>query len=57
MLSKSILHSRVRKWALALTEYSLTYKSLKSAKGQIVADFITDHLVIEPSLKGVSDQL
>lgn len=24
-LSKPILHSRVRKWALALTEYSLTY--------------------------------
>ena len=27
MLSKPILHSRVRKWALALIEYSLTYQS------------------------------
>jgi len=57
MLSKPILHNRVGKWALALTEYSLIYKSLKSVKGQIVADFIADHLVIEPSVKGASDQL
>jgi len=41
------LHSRVGKWALALTEYSLTYKSLKVVKGQIVADFITDHSIVE----------
>jgi len=57
MLSKSILHSRVGKWALALTKYSLTYQSLKSVKGQIVADFIADHSVIEPSLSGACDQL
>jgi hypothetical protein len=48
MLSKPILHSRVGKWALALTEYSLTYQSLKSVKGQIVAYFIADHSVEEP---------
>jgi hypothetical protein len=47
MLLKPILHSRIGKWALALTEYSLTYKPLKAVKGQIVADFITDHSVIE----------
>ncbi|XP_039686971.1 uncharacterized protein [Medicago truncatula] len=47
MLSKPILHSRVGKWALALTEYSLTYQSLKAVKGQIVADFIVDHSVDE----------
>ncbi|KAK2406377.1 hypothetical protein QL285_042113 [Trifolium repens] len=47
MLSKPILHSRIGKWALALTEYSLTYKPLKAVKGQIVADFIADHSVIE----------
>jgi len=56
MLSKPILHSRVGKWALALTKYSLTYQSLKSVKGQIVADFIADHSVIEPALKGACDQ-
>jgi len=47
MLSKPILHSRVAKWALTLTEYSLTYKSLKAVKGQIVADFIADHSIVE----------
>jgi hypothetical protein len=33
MLSKPILHSRIGKWALALTEYSLTYMPLKVVKG------------------------
>ncbi|XP_039686960.1 uncharacterized protein [Medicago truncatula] len=47
MLSKPILHSRFGKWALALTEYSLTYQSLKAVKGQIVADFIVDHSISE----------
>jgi ribonuclease HI/probable phosphoglycerate mutase len=47
MLSKPILHSRIGKWALALTEYSLTYKPLKAVKGQIVADFIADHSALE----------
>jgi len=56
MLSKPILHSRVGKWALALTKYSLTYQSLKSVRGQIVADFIAGHLVIDPPLKRVCDQ-
>jgi len=47
MLSKPILHSRVGKWPLALTEYSLTYQSLKSVKGQIVVNFIVDHSLVE----------
>jgi len=53
MLSKTVLHNRVGKWALALTEYSLTYQSLKSVKGQIVADFIVDHSVDEPLHGGI----
>ena len=53
MLSKPILHSRVGKWALALTEYSLTYQSLKTVKGQIVADFIADHSIEEPVTGGI----
>ena len=40
MLSKPIIHSRVGKWALTFTEYSLTYQSLKSIKGQIIADLL-----------------
>lgn len=47
MLSKPILHSRIGKWALALTEYPLTYCPLKEIKGQIIADFIVDHSVVE----------
>ncbi|CAJ2657404.1 unnamed protein product [Trifolium pratense] len=47
MLLKPILHSRIGKWALALTEYSLTYQPLRAVKGQIVADFLVDHSVVE----------
>jgi len=50
MLSKPILHSRVGKRAFTVTKYSLTYQSLKSVKGQIIADFIVDHSVVEESL-------
>jgi len=56
MLSKPILHSRVGKWALAFTEYSLTYQPLKSVKGQIVADFIADHSVVVEMLSFVENQ-
>ena len=56
MLSRLILHSRVGKWALALTEYSLTYEPLKYVKGQIVADFIADHSVVEVMLSFVENQ-
>jgi len=56
MLSKPILHSRVGKCALALTEYSLTYKSLKYVKDQIVADFIVDHSVVEEVLGFVEEK-
>lgn len=47
ILSKSILHSTIGKWALALTKYSLTYCPLKALNGQIIADFIVDHSVVK----------
>ena len=47
MLSKPILHSRIEKWALSLSEYSLTYQPLKAIKGQIIDDFIVDHSLVE----------
>ena len=53
MLSKPILHSRIGKWALALIEFSLTYMPLRAMKGQIVANFIVDHAIVEPSLNMV----
>lgn len=49
MLSKSIMHSRIGKWELSLTEYSLTYMPLKANKRQVVADFIVDHSIVENS--------
>lgn len=47
MLLKLILHSRIGKWELFVTGYSLTYFPLKSIEGQIVVDFIVDHSVVE----------
>ncbi|XP_058741269.1 uncharacterized protein LOC131613635 [Vicia villosa] len=54
MLSKPILHSRIGKWALALTEFSLTYVPLKAMKGQIVADFIVDQGLTDVSINMVT---
>ncbi|XP_058766321.1 uncharacterized protein LOC131639897 [Vicia villosa] len=38
--------SRIGKWELALTEYSLTYAPLKAMKGQVVAHFLVDHSIM-----------
>ncbi|XP_045802475.1 uncharacterized protein LOC123896075 [Trifolium pratense] len=46
-IEKLCLCFRIGRWALALSEYSLSYKPLKVIKGQIVADFIVDHSAIE----------
>jgi hypothetical protein len=45
MLHQPILSGRLGKWAYGLVEYDLVYESLKSIKGQIVADFIVEHRV------------
>jgi ribonuclease HI len=45
MLHRPILRGRLRKWAYALIEYDLVFESLKTMKGQIVADFIVEHQV------------
>jgi hypothetical protein len=45
MLLKPILSGRIGKLAYALVEYNLAYKPLRSIKGQVVADFIVDHVV------------
>jgi hypothetical protein len=45
MLQQPILSGRIGKWAYVLIEYDLTYESLKSIKGQVVADFIVEHSI------------
>jgi hypothetical protein len=48
MLSMPILNGRIGKWILALSEFELKFESAKAIKGQIIADFITEHR--EPSI-------
>jgi hypothetical protein len=43
MLSMPILNGRIGKWILALSEFELKFESAKATKGQIIADFITEH--------------
>ena len=43
ILSMPILNGRIGKCILALLELDLRYKSAKAVKGQIIADFITQH--------------
>jgi ribonuclease HI len=43
MLSMPILNGWIGKWILALSEFELKFESAKAIKGQIIADFITEH--------------
>jgi ribonuclease HI len=43
MLSMPILNGRIGKCILALSESELKFESAKAIKGQIIADFITEH--------------
>jgi ribonuclease HI len=38
-----ILNGRIGKWILALSEFDLKFESAKAIKGQIIADFTTEH--------------
>jgi hypothetical protein len=54
MFSLPILNGRIRKWILALSEFDLRYESAKAVKGQVMADFVTQHCgsevkVVEPA--------
>jgi len=43
MLSIPIMSGRIGKWILALSEFDLRYESAKAIKGQVMADFVTQH--------------
>jgi hypothetical protein len=43
MLSMLMLNGRIGKWILALLEFDLRFESAKAIKGQITANFITQH--------------
>ena len=43
MLSMPILNGRMGKWILALSEFDLSYESANAVKGQVIADFVTQH--------------
>jgi ribonuclease HI len=43
MLSMPILNGRIGNWILASSEFELKFESAKAVKGQIIADFITEH--------------
>jgi len=43
MLSMPIMSGRISKWILALSEFDLCYESAKAIKGQVMAEFVTQH--------------
>jgi len=42
---------RIDKWILALSEFDLCYESAKAVKGQIMADFVTQHCGVVDALE------
>jgi ribonuclease HI len=43
ILSMPILNGRIDKWILAFSKFELKFESANAVKGQIIADFITEH--------------
>ena len=46
-----IMSGRIGKWILALSEFDLHYESAKAVKGQIMADFVTQHCGVVETLE------
>ena len=46
-----IISGRIGKWILALSEFDLRYESAKAVKGQIMADFVTQHCGVVGTLE------
>jgi len=47
----SIISGRISKWILALSEFDLRYESAKAVKGQIMANFVTQHCGVVDTLE------
>jgi hypothetical protein len=47
LLEKPVLSGRLGKWAYGLVEVDLVYLQLWAMKGQVTADFIVEHAVVE----------
>lgn len=45
MLHRSILRGRIGKWECTLIEYNLAFEPFKTLKGQILANFIVEHII------------
>jgi ribonuclease HI len=57
VLQKPILSGRLGKWAYALTEYELEYKTLSAVKGQVLADFMVEHGMEEAEVCTVEEDV
>jgi len=51
MSSMSIMSGRIGKWILGSSEFDLRYESAKAVKGQIMADFVTQHCGVVDALE------
>jgi hypothetical protein len=56
MLHKPILSGRLGKWAYSLIECDMAFESLKTRRGQVVADFIVDHTIASDEGVGVIER-
>jgi hypothetical protein len=57
MLYRPILSGRLGKWAYSLIEYDLAFESLRARRGQVVADFIVDHMIAPDEEIGVIERM
>ncbi|GLU04107.1 hypothetical protein SLE2022_212710 [Rubroshorea leprosula] len=57
-MSKPLLFGRLAKWALLSFEFEIIYVPQKAIKGQVSADFLADHPILEEweSSKGLPDE-
>jgi hypothetical protein len=53
LLQKPVLSGRLGKWAYAPIEFDLVYLPLCSMKGQVIADFVVEHAVVEGKVEVV----